>query len=166
MAPWPDRVQSNDGQLTGDVDGLRRFEDTIPLFTRPREARRENVRNIVVPWNREEGETDALEQFASALELWPAAAVREVACDYEDLRRQLRYQFAQSGDWFGRGTVSEMEIRDVENPSVHGRETIATSLIRSRGADHLLTQARPCPTRTPHGPPGSSHERVARARRL
>jgi len=158
MAPWSDRVQSNDRQLTGDVDGLRGSEDTIPLFAGPREARRENVRNVMVPWNCEEGETDALEQLASALEFWPAAAVREVAGDYEDLGSQLRYQLAQSCDWFGRRTVSKMEIRDVENPSVHGRETIATTLIRSRGANHS-------PDESPRTPGSSTSPEVHGSKR-
>jgi hypothetical protein len=54
LTPRPDRVQPNDSEPTRDVDRLRRSEDTIPLIAGPGEARREDVRNIMVPRNGEE----------------------------------------------------------------------------------------------------------------
>ena len=86
----------------------------------------------MVSRNREERETDALEQLAGPLELRPATAVREVARDDEDLGIQPGNQLAQGREWLGRRTASEMEIRDVENPSGHRRGTIATSFTCSR----------------------------------
>ena len=71
LTPRPDRGQSNDSEPTGDVDRLRGSEDTIPLFAGPREAGREDVRNVMVPRNGEEWQADALEQLARPLELRP-----------------------------------------------------------------------------------------------
>jgi hypothetical protein len=73
----------------------------------------------MVPRHREEWEAQAIEQLASVLELRTATAVRQIASNHEDLRSQLRYQLAQSRDWLGRRTASEMEIRAVENPTGH-----------------------------------------------
>ena len=91
----------------------------------------------MVSRNREKSETKALEQLASPLELGAATAMCEVARDHEDLGSQLRYLLAQGHEWLGRRTASEMEIRDVENPSGHGRGTIARSFTRSHGANPI-----------------------------
>ena len=69
LTPRPNRVQSDDREPIGYVDGFRRSEDTFPLLSRPREARREDIRNVMVPRNGEEGEPEALEQLTGPLEL-------------------------------------------------------------------------------------------------
>ena len=127
LTPRPDRVQPNDSEPTRDVDRLRRSEDTIPLFAGPGEARREDVRNIMVPRNGEEWQTEAFEQLADPFELRPATAVREVARDDEDLGIQPGKQRTQGREWLRLRATPEVEIRDVKNPSGHGRGTIATS---------------------------------------
>ncbi len=119
LTPRPDRVQSNDREPSRDVDRLRRSKDTVPLFASAREACRKGVRDVMVPRHREEWETQAVEQLASVLELRTATAVSQIARDHEDLRSQLRYQPAQSRDSLRRLTASEVEIRDVKNPSGH-----------------------------------------------
>ena len=86
----------------------------------------------MVPRNREKWETEALEELTGPLELGAPTAMCEVASDYEDLRSEPWNQFAQSREWLGRRTASEMKIRDVENPSGHGPGTIARTSTRSR----------------------------------
>jgi hypothetical protein len=75
----------------------------------------------MVPRNGEEWQTDALEQLASPLELRPATAVREVARDDEYLGIQSGNQLAQGHEWLGLRAAPEMEIRNVQNLSGHGR---------------------------------------------
>ena len=119
LAPRPDRVEPGDCKPVGRVCGLGRTEDAFPLFARPGEACREDVRNVVVPRNREKREGETLEQLVGALELFPATPVREVARDDHDLGSQSRDQLLQRCERLGRRTSPEMQIRDVENPSVH-----------------------------------------------
>ena len=136
LTPRPHRVQADDRQALRRVDGLGRPEDTFPLHTRLREACRERVRNVVVSRDREEGEPEAPEQLVRALELGPTAAVSEVAGDDEDLGLEPGNQLAEGREGLGLLAPAEMQIGDVEDPSCHGRGTIAPSSTRSGSGKH------------------------------
>ena len=94
LTPRANRVHSDDREPIGRVDGLCRSEDTFPRLASPREACREDIRNVVVSRNREQRETEAFEQLTRPLELGRATAMCEVTRDHEDLGIQPGNQLA------------------------------------------------------------------------
>ena len=71
--------------------------------------------------NRHERKTERLKKFPRALQFSRATAVREVAGDHHDLGVKPRDQLAKRLERHGRCGVTQMEIRDVKNPSGHSR---------------------------------------------
>src|SRR5712691_8321021 len=63
VAPRAHGVQSDHVQRGGGVSRLRGLPLSLELAERPREACRKRVRNVVIPWNRQDGALEGAEEF-------------------------------------------------------------------------------------------------------
>ena len=86
VPPGTNRVQADDEQLLGAVNGLDGLPLALELGPRPREAGGERVRDVVVAGDHEQRPAEPAQEGRGLLVLAPPAAVREVAGDDDQLR--------------------------------------------------------------------------------
>ncbi len=97
LAPRTNRVQPDDDDSVVCVHGLRLSEDVFPVGEGPGEARRDRVRDVVVPWNGQKRQAEAAEEGRRRLQLLPPAAVRHVSGGDEQRRLQVGDQLSERG---------------------------------------------------------------------
>ena len=86
VSPGANRVQPDDEQLLGAVNGLDGLPLALELGPRPREAGRERVRDVVVAGDHEQRRAESAQEGRGLLVLAPPSPVREVAGDDDQLR--------------------------------------------------------------------------------
>jgi hypothetical protein len=116
VEPGADRVQADDEERLGAVDGLRRLPVALELREGLRKSRDRGVRDVVVSWDREHRAAETAQELRGTVVLLRKAAVREVAARDHELRIDAVDERLQAGlePWFFVG--SDMEIREVKNP--------------------------------------------------
>ncbi len=110
------------------MHGLRLSEDVFPVGERPGEARRERVRDVVVPGNGQKWQAEAAEEGRRRLQLLPPAAVRHVSRGDEQRRLQVGDQLAERGQRLPGFSVAHVQIGEVENARGHGRGRLYADL--------------------------------------
>ena len=132
VSPGTDGVQADDDDTFGDVHGLRRSEDVLPVGEGPGEARRERVGDVVVSWNGQKWQAESAEEGRRCLQLLPPAAVRHVSRGDEQGRLEVGDQLTECGQRLPGLPVAHVQIGKVENARCHGR-----------GAGYTLTSRAP-----------------------
>ena len=86
MAPRAHGVQSDHVQRGRGVGRLGGLPLSLELAKRPCEARRERVRNVVIPWNRQNRAIERSEEIGGTGELVLPAPVAEIPARDHELR--------------------------------------------------------------------------------
>ncbi len=136
LAPGADRAEPDDEELLGEMDRLGRSEGPLPLSERAREASGDRVRDVVIPGDGQEGPVQASKDLRCLLELYAAAAVREIARDEHELGLELRRKLTECGERRRRlVSATQMEVGDVENARGHRRGRLYTRSVANEAPE-------------------------------
>lgn len=126
LAPGADGVEPDDEQSIRPESGLDLSEHHPPVVERAREACRRRVGDVVVPWDGENGEPDAVEKHARRLELLEPAAIREIARREDELGSELPCELDECVERLGGVALADVDVGEVENPRCHRRGRLYT----------------------------------------
>ena len=79
LSPWPHGVEADDEELSIGELRLGWSDAALPGSEGRREARRDGVRDVVIPRDGEQRQIEGLETLRRSLELGSPSAVREIA---------------------------------------------------------------------------------------
>ena len=148
VAPRPDRVEADDVRPRRRVDGLGRLPLPLELAPGAREARREGVRDVVVPGHREHGGAEARggsRRRARAGRAGRGASGRRSRSRAPASTRSTRRAERPLQDRVVPG--AEMEVGDVEDASNHRRSRLYSECHGRRAVDRDLRRPLPRPPR-------------------
>jgi hypothetical protein len=119
VAPGAHRVEADDQEALGPVDGLGRVPEPLELVERAREARREAIRDVVVPRDREQRNLERAQESRCSLVFLAPSAVREVAARDDELGMRAIDQGRQRALDFRVLASSRVQIGEVEDARGH-----------------------------------------------
>ena len=124
VPPRPYRVHADDMDGIGRVERLGRLPDPFELAPRLGEARRERVRDVVIPRNRHHRRAEPTEEGGRAIVLGGLPPVRQIAGRNDQLRLQALQQVGERMLDDGAVAGPDMQIRKVEDARNHRRSRL------------------------------------------
>ncbi len=129
LPPWPNGVEPGNEEIGVDELRLGWSDDAFPRGERRREARREGVRDVVIPRNGEQRQLESLETLRRPLELGSSSAVRKIAGCEDERGGESSRELAERCERLLRLTSPDVEVGDVENSRGHGRGRLYTRIV-------------------------------------
>ena len=124
VAPRAHRVQPDDAERVGAMDGLRRSPQTLELRPGAGEPRGERVRDVVVPGDRDDRRTEPTQERSGRIVLLVPSPVRQVAGGDDHIGSETPDERGQRLLDVGCGVPPGVQVGDVENPGWHGRPSL------------------------------------------
>ena len=115
LLPRSHRVQPDDCEPLGPVDGLELRPDAQELVEGAREPPRRPARDVVVPRNDEQRAAERLQKAGGALVFFGFVAVRQVAARHDEFGVGLLYECPQIAFDLGLFPRACVQIRHLEH---------------------------------------------------